>query len=144
MSPKLNIISDEAVYPGLYCPPCNGPVLIDSEKPSRNIPRARLRETPDHYRIDLAVPGHKREDFLLSINDHSLHICVTSSLQASDPAAFTHFPAAPAGSFVQDVKLPLDSDTDFVYAEYEAGILSVYISKATSPILTKVKNVIVY
>ena len=40
------------------------------------VPAANISETADHYHIELAAPGLKKDDFKLQLDDHVLNISV--------------------------------------------------------------------
>src|SRR5271154_5271305 len=114
-------------YPGEYTPVQNKFEMLTEElsKPraGASSPPDNIFETPEYYKIELAAPGLKREDFFVSINESRQ---LTISALHKDATGFEdeiykrH--TFNYECFNCEFLLPENIDTDFFKAEYRAGI----------------------
>jgi HSP20 family protein len=79
------------------------------------------------YKIEMAVPGARREDFIINVHDNVLFIAA--------------LPRNNNDSIEQHLVLPSNADSEFASAEYRQGLLNLYISKTNK--LSKTTNQIV-
>lgn len=119
--------------------------LVDShpedEISTGGIPPVNISETPMHYQIDLAAPGNKKEDFVLSIEDGKLTVSIASKEQSSEPVAKTlnySRREIVQSVFSRSFTLPEEADQDVIDATYSAGILTITIGKREDVKLRKI------
>lgn len=92
-------------------------------------PRARIKENENDYSLSLALPGFKKEDINLKIEDDIL--VISSEVEKDD---FKQ-------SFENRYSIPEDVDTEKIDASMENGILKVVIGKYKVLPKTNVKKI---
>lgn len=111
------------------------------------IPPVNISETPMHYQIDLAAPGNKKEDFVLSIEDGKLTVSIAKKEEATERAAeilnYTRREIVQS-IFSRSFNLPEEADQDVINATYDAGILTITIGKREDVKLRKIaRNIVI-
>ena len=139
---------DSLVYPGTYVP------LMDDAMASKktrgmipdkiSFPLVNIMELNDSYKIEVAIPGTRREYIRISVDND----IITISLVDED----TKHPIK--NSFIMhefeytcfktQIKLPEYADPEFISAEYKTGILYMYVPKSNQKITVQHKRIIVY
>src|SRR5690348_13044454 len=88
------------MYPGIY----RVPFTLNRNENTRlrinttSKPKMEITDQPDTITIELTIPGFRREDFIVTLKDHQLHIR--------------------ALHFNHNILLPENIDPDFISAEY--------------------------
>ncbi len=132
------------VYPGQYNPP---PYNIQDLLASKGLnkgsaPVIKTSEFPDHIKVEMAVPGLKREDFAIFINEHDLIIFV---MQPTDPqGVLSGLKNYNFSSLMGRISLPEDIDTDFIKTVYEDGLLKIYFPKLKGGFRNRTGRLVVY
>jgi HSP20 family protein len=127
-----------STYPGEYKPIQRKFETLAEElsKPHEGAssPADNICETPEYYKIDLAAPGFKREDFLVSINEHG-HLSISALHKEPKRIKNEKYRkhTFKYECFTRELLLPENIDTDFNKAEYSAGILSIWFLKTEKP-----------
>jgi len=93
------------------------------------VPAANISETADHYHIELAAPGLKKDDFKLQLDDHVLNISVEQQLQDNQPGKTYSKREYSYSSFVRSFTLPESANEQQIDARYENGVLLIDIAK---------------
>ena len=138
-----------STYPGEYKPIQRKFEKLREElsKPHEgaSCPADNIRETPEYYKIELAAPGLKREDFFVSINDRG-HLSISALHKETNRISNEKYQRHTFNyeCFTRELSLPENIDTDFVKAEYIAGILSIWFSKTEKSYQKRPSTVIVY
>jgi len=135
-------------YPGDYVPLLKQAEfeqeLAHFHKGEKLFPQANISELPDAYQVNMAIPGIRREEFMVHVDGNVLFIrvlhkeaklAIALKLQERD---FNNV------CFERRVNLPANADPSFMSAEFKAGILQVIIPKATGPIDGSSMQVVVY
>ena len=116
--------------------------VLGSEILDKNItyyqPKANIIENETAYSIELLVPGYKKEDFSLSVNENKLKVegNVTNENKKFKQNEFT------ITSFTRSFYLPDNINKENIEATYVQGILTLTIPKKeefTKKIEIKVK-----
>ena len=81
------------------------------------------------YKIEMTVPGARREDFIVNVRDNVLFIAT--------------LPNHNNEGIEQHLLLPSNADSEFVSAECRQGLLRLYISKTNKPSKTT-NQIVVY
>ncbi|KJD32056.1 heat-shock protein [Tamlana nanhaiensis] len=93
------------------------------------LPKVNIRETSDAYFVDMAVPGMKKSDFEINLEDQLLSI----STQVNEENQFEdeNFNRREFGyaSFKRSFTLPETVNEDKIKARYNDGILSIHLPK---------------
>ncbi len=100
-----------------------------SDRMVSRVPAVNVSESNGHYRIELAAPGLKKEDFKISVDKNTLSISVeknaenTSEDRKYNRREFSYF------SFVRSFTLPDTVDYAGIEARYNDGILTIELAK---------------
>ncbi len=138
----------QLTYPGTYMPLSfnwqETMKEIQANRAASFSPLANVYEAEDHYQIDIAAPGHNKEDFIIYLKNRQLEIvaCI-SKRQASEKSVY-HRHEFNFNSFDHKLELPRDVDADLISAKYCDGILSLYLPKTTTPEKEVIHSIIVY
>lgn len=100
-----------------------------SDRMTTRVPAANISETPDHFHIELAAPGLKKEDFKLDLEQNVLTISVEQRQENNDEQKNYNKREYSYSSFVRSFTLPESADDSGVEAEYLDGILKINIAK---------------
>ena len=94
---------------------------------SHSVPSVNSFENNDSFEIDLAVPGMKKEDFTIELNDKVLVISSeTSNTMENDKMRLNEFNFS---SFQRSFRVPDSVDLDKIKASYKNGILKIKLPK---------------
>jgi HSP20 family protein len=96
-------------------------------------PPVDILESKESYLIRAELPGMKKEDFTLELNDDTL--ILTGERKFEEPANGVEYHRAErlAGKFSRSFYLPQTVERDGIKASYRDGILEVYVPKAEQP-----------
>jgi len=100
-----------------------------SDRMVSRVPAANISESKDHYHIELAAPGLKKEDFKLSLERDMLSISVEQNAQQDAQERNFNKREFSYSSFVRSFTLPESADENGIEARYENGVLRIDISK---------------
>ncbi len=93
-------------------------------------PAINVFETPDAIRVRAEIPGVRREDLEVSVENDTLTVAGKREMtRESDEASF-HRREREWGSFRRSFSLPVRIDGNHVQARYADGILTVELPKA--------------
>ena len=99
---------------------------------SHSVPSVNSLENNDSFEIDLAVPGMKKEDFTIELNDKVLVISSeTSNTMENDKMRLNEFNFS---SFQRSFRVPDSVDLDKIKASYKNGILKIKLPKSKESI----------
>ena len=94
---------------------------------SHTVPSVNSLENNDSFEIDLAVPGMKKEDFTIELNDKVLVISSeTSNTMENNKMRLNEFNFS---SFQRSFRVPDSVDQDKIKANYKDGILKIKLPK---------------
>jgi HSP20 family protein len=93
------------------------------------VPAANISETADHYHVELAAPGLKKEDFKLSLDRNVLSVSVESRSENTSEQKNYNKREYSYTSFVRSFTLPDSADYNRIEASYTDGVLKVDIAK---------------
>ena len=94
---------------------------------SHSVPSVNSLENNDSFEIDLAVPGMKKEDFTIELNDKVLVISSeNSNTIENDKMRLNEFNFS---SFQRSFRVPDSVDQDKIKASYKNGILKIKLPK---------------
>lgn len=95
----------------------------------RNIPALNIKETEDHFEVELAAPGFSKKDFEITMDDECLNISAkkTSKKEEKDDGytrkEFSY------DSFERSLVLPESVKDEKITANYKDGILHFDLAK---------------
>jgi HSP20 family protein len=93
------------------------------------VPRVDVVEDEKSFEIHLAVPGMKKDDFKIELNDNLLTISGERKFSAEKKENNFHSIETQYGKFSRTFSLPENIDSQKVQAQYESGILILTLPK---------------
>jgi HSP20 family protein len=97
---------------------------------SKLLPAVNIKNKKEEYQIEVSVPGFKKQDFNISVENGLLNISTeTSSESEEDSEEFTRKEFS-TSSFSRSFNLPDDISKDQVKASYKDGLLHISIKKS--------------
>ncbi|MDB5036997.1 MAG: hypothetical protein JWQ35_525 [Bacteriovoracaceae bacterium] len=97
-------------------------------------PAFDLDETDKEYRIKVDLPGVKREDVKIEVQNNQLVISGERQSEENDEKkGRSHFRTRSYGSFERIMTLPANVDPNRIEAHFENGVLTVSIPKTEGP-----------
>jgi HSP20 family protein len=135
------------VYPGTFVRQNNMDKLKDEFLKDKNKitkkPQVNLIESNHAILIEMAIPGVKREDFLIEVKDDILTVHVLHEDASKDFVAFSMH-EFDCNKYKRSIQLPPNADYAFVSAKYNDGLLTIYIPKTNEPFINQQNTIIVY
>ncbi len=92
-------------------------------------PALNIKETDDHFEIELAAPGFAKKDFGITIEQGCLNITAEKSTSAEDKAENYTRREFSYSSFERSLQLPDSVKQEEIKAKYNDGILSFKLTK---------------
>jgi len=93
------------------------------------VPAANISESTDHFHVELAAPGLKKEDFKLKLERNVLNISVEQNTENKQEERNYAKREYSYSSFVRSFTLPESADTNGIEAKYNDGVLCIDIPK---------------
>jgi len=93
------------------------------------VPAVNISETENNYHVELAVPGLKKDDFKLNLEQNVLTVSVEQSAEHQDNQKNYNKREFSYSSFVRSFTLPESADDSNINASYTDGILTIDIAK---------------
>ena len=85
------------------------------------------------YHLEIDLPGVKKEDIDISVNDGILSVSGDRKLEKKEEKENYTKIESFFGRFERAFKLPNDADFDNIEAKYENGVLKVFIPRKAKP-----------
>lgn len=104
------------------------------------MPACDVSESAEEYRIDAELPGVKKEDVELNVENRVLTLRGERREKKEEKDKKFHRVESTYGSFMRSFALPDDADGDKVAADYKDGLLSVRIPR-TAPKESKARTI---
>jgi len=95
-----------------------------------NIPAANIIENKDHYEVNLAAPGMKKEDFNIDVEGNVLTISAEKEEKKEEKDERYSRKEFSYATFTRSFTLPDWVIKDKIIASYENGLLKVNLPKA--------------
>lgn len=92
-------------------------------------PELDLFEKDGKYVAEFAMPGMKKDDIEIEVNDNRLTISGKRQEEKSEEKATYHYREVRRGSFSRSISFPQEIDSEQVNAEYNDGILRITVPK---------------
>jgi HSP20 family protein len=100
-----------------------------------------FKETSATYQLYCDIPGVKKNEVKLELNDHILSISMEKKNDSNNESEKYWRKERFEGSMLRSIKLPEDSDEDKIAASCEDGVLKVTILKKKEEELKKTKHI---
>ncbi len=147
MTQLLKQYNECLVYPGEYIPLPGMEALLNdlklTHKESALKPPLNMDELKDYYKIEVALPGIKREDIFIDIKDNILSVIILHN-HCDELKRKLQIHEFDTDFLERHLLLPEDADPEFVCAEYRLGILSLHIPKSKAHQRTNTNHIVVY
>ena len=127
------------VYPSLMNEFFNDDLRMNFFNRRHSVPSVNSVENNDSFEIDLAVPGMKKDDFTIELNDKIL--VISSDNSNYDQNERTRLNEFNYSSFQRSFRVPESVELDKIKANYKNGILKIKLPKRKDSI-TKPNRVI--
>jgi len=95
-----------------------------------NFPAANIRETEKEYNIELAVPGMKRDDFNIEVDENMLSISCQKEEDIKEDKEGYKRREYNYSSFSRSFRLPETIKAESIKAQYDNGVLNIKVPKA--------------
>lgn len=95
-----------------------------------NLPAANIRETDKEYNIELAVPGMKRDDFNIEVDENMISISSEKEENINEEKENYKRREYNYSSFSRSFRLPEAVKAENIKAQYENGVLHIKVPKA--------------
>jgi len=92
---------------------------------------SRHSETDREYRIEVDLPGNKKDDIDISVDDDVLTIQTERREESSEDQLNYHVKERRVGKSKRSIRLPKSADTDSIRAQYMDGVLRICVDKKT-------------
>ena len=109
-------------------------------------PAVNILETEDGFKVELAVPGMKKEDFTIDLDKDMLTISAEDKFENEEKNAEARYTRREFSykSFKRSFTLPKTIDGDKITAAYNEGVLEIVLpkkeeAKPKPPVAIKVK-----
>ncbi|HTN95199.1 MAG TPA: Hsp20/alpha crystallin family protein [Gallionella sp.] len=96
-------------------------------------PSVDISETDSAYLIKGEIPGVKKEDVKVTIEDGMLTIQGERKQEKEEKGKKFHRVECSYGSFMRNFRVPDDADENSVKAEFKNGMLNVTVAKSAKP-----------
>ncbi|RFZ91325.1 Hsp20/alpha crystallin family protein [Mucilaginibacter conchicola] len=118
------------VFPGFsdVFAPIFGDTLFNDRMVAR-VPAVNISESEDHYHVELAAPGLKKEHFRLSLEQNVLTVSVEQQNENSATQKNYSKREYSYSSFVRSFTLPESANAEGINAVYTDGVLMIDIAK---------------
>jgi len=101
---------------------------LEDSSVSRFLPQANILESEKTYEIQMAIPGMKKDDFKIDLEDGKLSISGERNVENREDVT-VHRQEIVYGTFNRIFQVPEDADQNSISANYADGILKVQIQK---------------
>ncbi len=148
MKQTINRTPDCSIYPGEYVPLLNEKDIKEAIKltDKKDIihPAVNITEQSRSYKIEVVIPGVKRDELLIYAKGNILSICAVNNEKINSTLKDQQVQEFSYKWFDRHILLPEDADSAFISAEYRSGIVVLHIPKAARPVNNLHTRIIVY
>jgi len=135
------------VYPGEYTSLLEPEDIEEEHRKRKDIkikePLVNVNELKDIFKIEVAVPGVKREDFFIRVQENILSIIVVHKDEANEDRS-SKLHEFDNDFLERHIFLPPGADIQFIRAEYKEGVLHFYLPKTIGPTKPVSAPIVVY
>ena len=100
-----------------------------TDRSMSRVPAANISESQDHFHVELAAPGLKKENFKLKLDRDVLSVSVEQAHQDTQEERNYGRREFSYNSFVRAFTLPDSANRESISAKYEDGVLCIDIAK---------------
>lgn len=103
------------------------------------VPGIDISETEDKFLITAELPGMKKEDISVNLDNNRLSISGERKFESEDSGKTFHRVETSYGSFNRSFQLPDNIDEDSISASYENGLLNISIEKSEEKVKKQIE-----
>lgn len=103
------------------------------------VPGIDISETDDQFLISAELPGMKKDDIDISLDNGRLTISGERKFEKEEEGKTFHRVETRYGSFNRSFQLPDNVDEESINAKYENGLLNISIDKAEDKVKKKIE-----
>jgi len=93
-------------------------------------PNINISETEDQFSIEVEIPGMKKEDININVENNTLTISGERKQKTEEDGRRYHRVETNYGAFQRSFQLPDHIDDDSIEASYENGLLQITMGKS--------------
>lgn len=112
-----------------------------NERANAFVPQVDVAETDQRFEISVAVPGLKREDIKINLEEGKLIISGERKLEKEEKGKNFLTRETRFGSFSRSFYLPDNVDAEKIEASYNEGILNIFVPKDEKKVMKKLIEV---
>ncbi|MCW5898403.1 MAG: Hsp20/alpha crystallin family protein [Flavobacteriales bacterium] len=105
------------------------------------MPAVNIQDNTDHFAIDLAVPGFKKDDLKVQLKDGVLTISSERKAEHEEEKKGYTRKEWSFASFSRAFVLPENTDADSLKAKYDDGVLKLTLKKTKAATESKAKEI---
>lgn len=109
------------------------PYITRYTKPSTPAPAVNVKDTETAFLLDVAAPGAKKENFVLSVNQQVLTLTYTHEHNGEETQPTYVRQEFGFQGFERSFRLPKTVDVSAIKATYTDGILTIELPKVEEP-----------
>lgn len=137
----------EATFPAIFSDFFNNDPFFRTAWPSLetngSVPAVNIRENGREYKLELAAPGFRKEDFKVELEDEMLKISAERSENLEEKTEQYTRKEYSMESFERSFSLPSNAGKENIHAQYQNGMLRVQIPKKTDGALRPRKEIMI-
>lgn len=103
------------------------------------VPGIDITEDDKQYNIQVALPGMKKNDINIGLDDRTLTISGERKHEKEDKNVKYHIVESRYGQFERSFTLPENAEPDSLDARYEDGILKLTVQKSEKKVSKQIK-----
>lgn len=92
-------------------------------------PKVNIKETPDSFIVEMAVPGLKKEDFVIELNKKVLSVSFEKNEEETQEHIIFKQQEFGYTSFKRTFTVPETAEESKIKASYEEGVLRMFLPK---------------
>ncbi|TAF45659.1 MAG: Hsp20/alpha crystallin family protein [Sphingobacteriales bacterium] len=102
---------------------------LSNNRPFQQTPAVNISETETDFKLALASPGLKKEDFKLNLEKNVLSVSAETKTETNNETEKISRKEFSYNSFSRSFTLPQTADFNHIEASYEDGILKITVAK---------------
>jgi HSP20 family protein len=112
-------------------------------EPSESLPPVNVIEKPEGFRLSLVIPGFKKEDIKVGIENKVLTIKGEHNEENMEENAKYTRKEFSMRSFVRSFSLPESVNFEAMAAKYEDGVLNIHLPKRDEAKLSNTREIVI-
>lgn len=112
---------------------------VVSSRQESFVPGIDISETEKEFHISAELPGMKKEDININLENGRLSISGERSFKNEDNGETYHRVETQYGSFNRSFQLPENVDEDSIKATYEDGLLNITVDKSEDKVKKQIE-----